>query len=96
MYLCASTSIKETLQDGLAGEFTHYINKHDNRKWLDKNSRGARGEGTSAQGAISATGTRLSAHSAKAKGKDPDVVQPMAITVDVIVALVACASTCRV
>jgi len=49
---------------------------------LDKNNEEARGEGTSAQGAVSATGTRSSSRSAKAKGKEPDVVQPVAITED--------------
>ena len=52
------------------------------KEWLDKNNEEARGEGTSAQGAISASGTRTSARSAKAKGKEPDVSQPVVITED--------------
>ena len=80
-YLCASTCVEETLRDGLAGGFTYYIDERD-KEWLDKNNEEARGEGTSAQGAVLATGTRSSARSAKAKGKEPDVVQPVAITED--------------
>jgi len=56
------------------------------KDWLDKNNEEARGEGTSAQGAVSASGatTRLasSSRSAKARGKEPEVTQPLAITED--------------
>jgi enhancer of polycomb-like protein len=56
------------------------------KEWLDRNNEEARGEGTSAQGALSASGatTRsgLSQRSAKAKGKEPESTQPLAITED--------------
>ena len=50
--------------------------------WLDKNNEEARGEGTSAQGAVSVSGTRASARSAKAKGKEPEPCQPTTISED--------------
>jgi len=50
------------------------------KEWLDKNNEEARSEGTSAQGAVSTT--RTSQRSAKAKGKEPDVSQPVAISED--------------
>jgi enhancer of polycomb-like protein len=54
------------------------------QEWLDKNNEEARGEGTSAQGAVSAAGTSTrsgsSLRSAKAKGKEPEVVQPLVIS----------------
>ncbi|KAK2462409.1 hypothetical protein APHAL10511_005715 [Amanita phalloides] len=80
-YLCASASVEESLRDSLAGGFTYYMDERD-KEWLDKNNEEARGEGTSAQGAVSVAGTRSSARSAKAKGKEPDIVQPVAITED--------------
>lgn len=52
------------------------------KEWLDKNNEEARGEGTSIQGAVSVSGTRTSARSAKAKGKEPDVSQPVVISED--------------
>ena len=52
------------------------------KEWLDKNNEEARGEGTSIQGAVSASGTRTSARSAKAKGKEPDVSHPVAVSED--------------
>ena len=54
------------------------------KEWLDKNNEEARGEGTSAQGALSASGsgTRSSQRSAKAKGKAPDVPQEIGMSAD--------------
>ncbi|KAL0958917.1 hypothetical protein HGRIS_014234 [Hohenbuehelia grisea] len=53
------------------------------QEWLEKNNEEARGEGTSVQGAVSAANsTRTSARSAKAKGKEPESTQPVAITED--------------
>jgi len=55
------------------------------KEWLDKNNEEARGEGTSAQGAFSTAGTTTRsgpARSAKAKGKEPDVAQPVPISED--------------
>lgn len=80
-YVCTSLSVEESIADGLAGGFTYYMDERD-KEWLDKNNEEARGEGTSVQGAVSASGTRTSARSAKAKGKEPDVSQPIVISED--------------
>jgi enhancer of polycomb-like protein len=70
------------VRDGLANGFSYFMDERD-KEWLDKNNEEARGEGTSAQGAISsASGTRTSARSAKAKGKEPDLNQPVVISED--------------
>lgn len=52
------------------------------KEWLDKNNEETRGKETSAQGAVSASGTttRTSQRSAKAKDKEPDIVQPIVIS----------------
>lgn len=80
-YLCTSTTVEEACTNAIASGFTYYMDERD-KDWLDKNNEEARGEGTSAQGAISASGTRTSARSAKAKGKEPEVSQPVVITED--------------
>lgn len=74
-------AVEESVVDGLAGGFTYYMDERD-KEWLDKNNEEARGEGTSVQGAVSVSGTRTSARSAKAKGKEPDVSQPVVISED--------------
>lgn len=54
-------------------------------EWLAKNNEAARGEGTSAQGSISTSGTSTRSgtnRSAKSKGKEPDVSQATAMTED--------------
>ena len=78
-YLCSSSTVEELCQDGLAGGFTYYIDERD-KEWLDKNNEEARGEGTSVQGAVSASATRTSARSAKAKGKEPEASQALVIS----------------
>lgn len=50
--------------------------------WLNRNNEEARGEGTSAQGAMSPSLTRTSSRSSKAKGKDPEASQPVVISED--------------
>ena len=82
-YLKTSETIEETTQDALAHGFSYFMDERD-KEWLDKNNEEARGEGTSAQGAVSTSGTatRTSQRSAKAKGKEPDVVQPIVISED--------------
>jgi len=79
--VCASLSVEEQIVDGLVGGFTYHMDERD-KEWLDKNNEEARGEGTSIQGAVSASGTRTSARSAKAKGKEPDVSHPVAVSED--------------
>lgn len=71
-YIYSSLTTEESCDGGLAHGFTYYMDERD-KEWLDKNNELARGEGTSAQGALS--GTRTSARSAKAKGKEPESAQ---------------------
>jgi len=73
--------VDESIVNGIAGGFTYYMDERD-KEWLDKNNEEARGEGTSAQGALSTSSTRTSARSAKAKGKEPDISQPVVISED--------------
>ncbi|CDO73364.1 hypothetical protein BN946_scf185008.g127 [Trametes cinnabarina] len=79
-YVKSSDTVEESISFALANGFIYYMDERD-KEWLDKNNQEARGEGTSAQGAMSGTSTR-SGRSAKAKGKEPDYVQPVAMTED--------------
>jgi enhancer of polycomb-like protein len=78
-YIFSSLTVEESCTSALANGFTYYMDERD-KEWLDKNNEEARGEGTSAQGAVS--GTRTSARSAKAKGKEPEIPHPVMITED--------------
>ncbi|KAF8151729.1 enhancer of polycomb-like-domain-containing protein [Crassisporium funariophilum] len=81
-YVCTSTTVEETVTNGLSNGFTYYMDERD-KEWLDKNNEEARGEGTSAQGAVtSVSGTRTSSRSAKAKGKEPEASQPVVVSED--------------
>ena len=80
-YVCTSTTVEETNTNGLSSGFVYYMDERD-QAWLDKNNEEARGEGTSVQGAVSVSGTRASARSAKAKGKEPESCQPTTISED--------------
>ncbi|PPQ93891.1 hypothetical protein CVT25_007804 [Psilocybe cyanescens] len=80
-YVHTSQTVEEHITNGLANGFTYYMDERD-KEWLDKNNEEARGEGTSAQGAVSASGTRTSARSAKAKGKEPESSLPVVISED--------------
>ncbi|KAJ6624941.1 enhancer of polycomb-like-domain-containing protein [Mycena sp. CBHHK59/15] len=83
-YLCTSTTVEEATSNALAHDCTYYMDERD-KEWLDKNNEEARGEGTSAQGAVSsasASGVRTSARSAKAKGKEPELLSPTSVTED--------------
>ncbi|KAL0958918.1 hypothetical protein HGRIS_014234 [Hohenbuehelia grisea] len=81
-YIATSTTVEECISGALANGFTYYMDERD-QEWLEKNNEEARGEGTSVQGAVSAANsTRTSARSAKAKGKEPESTQPVAITED--------------
>jgi hypothetical protein len=70
-------------QPVVPASFTYLMDEHDN-EWLDKNNEEACGEGSSAQGAVSTSGTtmRTSQCSAKAKGKEPNIAQPIVIWED--------------
>ena len=82
---CTSITVEESVRDGLANGFSYFMDERD-KEWLDKNNGEARGEGTSALGALSSSGaiTRSgpSSRAAKLKGKEPDVPQPVVITDD--------------
>ena len=80
-YACTSTTVEEAINNGLSGGFIYYMDERD-QAWLEKNNEEARGEGTSAQGAVSVSGTRTSARSAKAKGKEPEPCQSTTISED--------------
>ena len=80
-YVCTSTTVEEANVNGLSGGFAYYMDERD-QSWLEKNNEESRGEGTSVQGAVSVSGTRASARSAKAKGKEPEPCQPVSITED--------------
>ena len=81
-FLMSSYTVEDKTMHGLTDGFTYYMDERD-KEWLDKNNEEARGEGTSAQGTLlSPTGTRYSARSAKAKGKEPEIVQFALITED--------------
>jgi enhancer of polycomb-like protein len=51
----SSETVKESLLTGLIDSFTYYMDEQD-KEWLDHNNKEARGEGTSLQGAVSASG----------------------------------------
>lgn len=84
-YIRSSETVEEAVSSALVDAFTYYMDERD-KEWLDRNNEEARGEGTSAQGVLSAAGTTtrsgLSQRSAKAKGKEPESTQPTAITED--------------
>ncbi|KAI0047478.1 hypothetical protein FA95DRAFT_1518958 [Auriscalpium vulgare] len=82
-YIKTSENVEEAISDSLANGFTYLMDERD-KEWLDRNNEEARGEGTSAQGALSTPGTttRLSQRSSKAKGKEPDLPVPVVISED--------------
>ncbi|KAJ7089681.1 enhancer of polycomb-like-domain-containing protein [Mycena belliarum] len=81
-YVCTSTTVEEATSFALAHDCTYYMDERD-KEWLDKTNEEARGEGTSAQGAMSSPpGVRSSARSAKAKGKEPESSSPVALSED--------------
>ena len=79
-YLRWSSTVEESVTNGLNNGFVYYMDECD-KEWLDKNNEQARGEGTSAQGAISSRSAH-SQRSSKAKGKDPDLSAPVAMSED--------------
>lgn len=79
-FVKSSDTVEESIFSALANGFIYYMDERD-KDWLDKSNEEARGEGTSAQGAMSSTSTR-SGRSSKAKGKDPEFNQPIAMSED--------------
>lgn len=84
-YVRFSETVDESCTNAVIDGFTYFMDERD-KEWLDRNNGEARGEGTSAQGALPVSGTTtrsgLSQRSAKAKGKEPDCNQPVTITED--------------
>ncbi|KAG8215759.1 enhancer of polycomb-like-domain-containing protein [Butyriboletus roseoflavus] len=83
-YVRSSETVEEALSSGLIDSFTYYMDERD-KEWLDRNNEEARGEGTSVQGAVSTSGATIRScpqRSAKAKGKEPESAQAVAITED--------------
>lgn len=79
-HIKSSDTVEEATLFALTNGFIYYMDERD-KEWLDKNNEQARGEGMSTQSASTASSTR-SARSAKAKGKEPDIIQPISITED--------------
>ena len=79
-YLRWSSTVEESITNGLNNGFVYYMDECD-KEWLDKNNEQARGEGTSAQGAISSRSGH-SQRSSKAKGKEPDLSAPVVMSED--------------
>lgn len=73
--------MEESINNSLNAGFAYYMDEYD-KEWLDKNNEEARGEGTSAQGAVSGARSASSQRSAKAKGKEPEVTQPVVMSED--------------
>ncbi|KAJ8088802.1 Enhancer of polycomb-like protein 1 [Marasmius tenuissimus] len=78
-YVQSTSTVEDLVDATLAGGFIYLMDERD-AEWLTKNNEEARGEGTSAQGAVS--GSRPSSRGNKSKGKEPDSPQPVAITED--------------
>ncbi|KAF5343153.1 hypothetical protein D9757_014204 [Collybiopsis confluens] len=80
-YVQSSAVVEEYITAALADGCTYYMDERD-KEWLDRNNEEARGEGTSAQGAVSPSTGRTTTRSAKAKGKEPEDVQALFMTED--------------
>ncbi|EGN97434.1 hypothetical protein SERLA73DRAFT_161474 [Serpula lacrymans var. lacrymans S7.3] len=84
-YIKSSETVDEACAHALVDGFAYFMDERD-KEWFDRNNEEARGEGTSAQGAFSVPGTTTRSgstqRSAKAKGKEPDVAQPMVMSED--------------
>lgn len=79
-YIFSSLTVEECVSGGLAHGATYYMDEKD-EDWLSKNNEEARGVGTSSQAALN-SGTRTSARSTKAKGKESDNNSPIEISED--------------
>jgi enhancer of polycomb-like protein len=78
-YARTSDTVDEAIDGALNDGYTYYMDERD-YEWVEKNNEEARGEGTSAQGAVSSAGNR--SRGSKAKGKEPDVPPPVVMTED--------------
>ncbi|KAJ4482392.1 enhancer of polycomb-like-domain-containing protein [Lentinula aciculospora] len=80
-YVQSSSVIDEHTAAALADGCTYYMDERD-KEWLERNNEEARGEGTSAQGSMLTSAGRVSARSAKGKGKEAEDVQPSLMSED--------------
>lgn len=80
-YLKTSDTTEEAVAFALTNGFIYFMDERD-KEWLDKNNEEARGEGTSAQGALSGTTNTRSGRSTKMKGKEPEISQPATLKED--------------
>ena len=84
-HLRFSDTVEETVEHGLAGGFTYFLDERD-AEWIKKNNQEARGEGTSASAganghveetaatASTRSGRALHGRNSKGKGKEPEPV----------------------
>ncbi|KAG7444124.1 uncharacterized protein BT62DRAFT_971418 [Guyanagaster necrorhizus] len=79
-YISSSQTVEEQLVAGLAHGCTYCMDERD-AEWLEKRNEEARGEGTSAQAALSVS-ARTSMRSAKGKGKEADTSTPTIVKED--------------
>ncbi|KAE9405736.1 hypothetical protein BT96DRAFT_316208 [Gymnopus androsaceus JB14] len=80
-YVQSTAVIDEYTSAALADGCTYYMDERD-KEWFDHNNEEARGEGTSAQGSVSASISRTTARSAKSKGKEPEEAHSILMSED--------------
>lgn len=84
-YVKFSYTVDQCITTALTDGFTYLMDERD-EDWLEKNNQDARGEGSSAQGASLASGTTTRSgalhRSAKSRGKEPEVLQPVLMSPD--------------
>ncbi|KAF9039427.1 hypothetical protein BDZ89DRAFT_1156893 [Hymenopellis radicata] len=78
-YVCSSRTVEESSNGGLAHGICYYMDEKD-KEWVDRINEEARGEGTSAQAALSMP--RTSGRSTKAKGKEAESIPPITMSED--------------
>lgn len=79
-YISSSETVEERLVAGLVHGCTYFMDERD-AEWLERNNEEARGEGTSAQAALSVS-ARTSGRSTKGKGREADSSSPISVKED--------------
>ncbi|PBK67202.1 hypothetical protein ARMSODRAFT_1020694 [Armillaria solidipes] len=79
-YISSSETVEEQLVAGLVHGCTYFMDERD-AEWLERNNEEARGEGTSAQAALSVS-ARTSGRSTKGKGREADSSSPISVKED--------------
>ncbi|KAK0244592.1 polycomb enhancer protein [Armillaria nabsnona] len=79
-YVSSSETVEEQLVAGLVHGCTYFMDERD-VEWLERNNEEARGEGTSAQAALSVS-ARTSGRSTKGKGREADSSSPISVKED--------------